>query len=391
MCRKPTVGFVFLFAFIIALTLGLFVSTPSTFGQVSVSTGSVSGTVLDPQGAAVPNAKVTISSKETGKNISLETNGEGSFTSGALAPGNYMVRVESPNFKTYQTTIPVQVGQIATINPKLEIGNSSSVVEVTESALQVNSEQATVQDVLTAADIDQLPVNGRNFLDLATLEPGVQIQDGSTFDPTKNGYSSLSFGGRFGRSARIEVDGVDISDETVGTVTQNIPQSAIQEFQVSQSTLDLSTELTSSGTVNVVTKSGTNSLHGGAYYYGRSDQTSAKIAPITATQPALPFGRKQFGGNLGGPIWKDKIFFFGDVERTDQSLQSPVALAGDFASLSGSFNSPFTARNYLGRMDWNLKRSWTLFYRFSYDQNSSVRGFNPGVYQPFQNVDHTPT
>src|SRR6266404_546945 len=386
MCRKPTVGFVFLFAFVIALTLGLFVSTPSTFGQVSVSTGSVSGTVLDPQGAAVPNAKVTISSKETGKNISLETNGEGSFTSGALAPGNYMVRVESPNFKTYQTTIPVQVGQIATINPKLEIGSSSSVVEVTESALQVNSEQATVQDVLTAADIDQLPVNGRNFLDLATLEPGVQIQDGSTFDPTKNGYSSLSFGGRFGRSARIEVDGVDISDETVGTVTQNIPQSAIQEFQVSQSTLDLSTELTSSGTVNVVTKSGTNQLHGGTYFYGRSDQTSARIAP-----EQLDFGRKQFVADLGGPIWRNKLFFYGNFERTDQTLANPVQLNGDFSGFSGSFGAPFTEREYLGRLDYNIKANWTLFYRFNYDQNLSVRGFNTGVYQQIANVDHART
>jgi len=240
--------------------------------------------------------------------------------------------------------------------------------------------------VLTAADIDQLPVNGRNFLDLATLEPGVQIQDGSTFDPTKNGYSSLSFGGRFGRSARVEVDGVDISDETVGTVTQNIPQSAIQEFQVSQSTLDLSTELTSSGTVNVVTKSGTNSLHGGTYYYGRSDQTSARIAP-----EQLDFGRKQFGADLGGPIWKDKLFFYGNFERTDQSLQNPVQLNGDFAGLSGSFNAPFTEREYLGRLDYNIKSNWTLFYRFNYDQNLSVRGFNPGVYQPFENIDHVPT
>jgi len=371
---------------IFILYMGLWVITPSAMAQVSVSTGSISGTVLDPQGGTVPNAKVNISSKDSGKSISLETNGEGSFTSGGLAPGNYTVRVEAKSFKTYQTSVAVQVGQIATLSAKLEIGDSTSVIEVTSSALQVNSEQATVQDVLTAADIYQLPVNGRNFLDLATLEPGVQIQDGSTFDPTKNGYSSLSFGGRFGRSARIEVDGVDVSDETVGTVTQNIPQSAIAEFQVSQSTLDLSTELTSSGTVNVVTKSGSNDLHGSTYYYGRSDQTSARIAP-----EQLNFGRKQFGAELGGPIWKNKLFFYGNFERTDQSLQNPVQLSGDFSGLAGSFNAPFTEREYLGRIDYNVKSNLTLFYRFNYDQNLSVRGFNPGVYQPFENVDHVPT
>jgi hypothetical protein len=383
--RKMT----WLFALVAALGMvtGLsLVVVPAAHAQVSTSTGSISGTVTDPQGAAVPDAKVTVSNKATGFSENYDTGGSGTFTSGGLAPGVYSIRVSAKNFKTYQTTTTVQVGQIASMNAKLELGDSSTVIEVTGSALQVNSEQATVQDVLTAKDIDELPVNGRNFLDLATLEPGVQIQDGSTFDPTKNGYSSLSFGGRFGRSARIEVDGVDISDETVGTTTQNIPQSAIQEFQISQSSLDVSTELTSSGTVNVVTKSGTNDLHGGTYYYGRSDQTSARIAP-----ESLPFGRKQFGADLGGPIWKNKVFFFGDFERTDQNLANPVQLNGDFAALSGSFGAPFTERDYLGRLDWNIKSNWTAFARFSYNQNFSKRGFNPGVYQPFANVDHTPT
>ncbi len=228
------------FAALLAL-LTLFVPSWRASAQVSVSTGAISGTVTDPQGNAVVGAKVTISNKDTGTSLSLTSSATGGFTTGALAPGTYLVRIESPNFKTSQVPVVVQVGRISTANIALELGSATTIVEVTGSAVQVNEEQATVQDVLTAKDIDQLPVNGRNFLDLATLEPGVQIQDGSTFDPTKNGYSSLSFGGRFGRSARVEVDGVDVSDETVGTVTQNIPQSSIQEFQVSQSTLDLST------------------------------------------------------------------------------------------------------------------------------------------------------
>jgi Carboxypeptidase regulatory-like domain len=375
-----------LFVAILVFVASISLLSPTSSAQVSVSTGGLSGTVTDPQGATIPNARVTISNRDTGTTQAVDSSSSGTFSLGNLPPGTYVVRVESKGFKTFQSTLPVQVGQMATVNARLELGDSSAVIEVTGSAIRINSEQATVQDVLTAADIDQLPVNGRNFLDLATLEPGVQIQDGSTFDPTKNGYSSLSFGGRFGRSARIEVDGVDISDETVGTVTQNIPQSAIQEFQVSQSTLDLSTELTSSGTVNVVTKSGTNQLHGGTYYYGRSNQTSARIAP-----ESLDFGRKQFGADLGGPIWKDKLFFYGNFERTDQSLQNPVQLNGDFAGSSGSFNAPFTEREYLGRVDYNIRPNWTAFYRFNYDQNLSVRGFNPGVYQPFQNVDYAPT
>jgi hypothetical protein len=376
--------------FLLALSLAFVVASalllvPQSFAQSTQSTGGIAGTLTDSQGASVPGATVTISNKETGFTVTLTTGPSGLFNLGTIAPGNYLVKIAAPNFRTTEVSTIVQVGQIATVNQTLELGSASATIEISSTGAQVNQEQASVQDVLTAKDIDQLPVNGRNFLDLATLEPGVQIQDGATFDPTKNGYSSLSFGGRFGRAARIMVDGVDISDETVGTVTQNVPQSAIQEFQVAQSTLDLSTEVTSSGTVNVVTKSGTNAWHGQAFYYGRSDQISARIAPED-----LAFGRKQFGGDLGGAIIKDKLFFFGDVERTDQSLQSPVQLNGDFASLSGSFNSPFTERDYLGRVDYNIKPNWTMFYRFIYNQNSSVRGFNPGVYQPFDNIDHSP-
>ncbi|MHB8639073.1 MAG: TonB-dependent receptor [Candidatus Acidiferrales bacterium] len=354
--------------------------------QTTVSTGSISGTVTDPSGEAVPNATIVVTNKETNQALNLTSTSSGAYNSGPLSPGNYVVQVQAAGFSTTKSTVVVQVGSITTGNVKLQVGRASTVVEVTSGTEQVNTEQATVQGVLTAKQISELPVNGRNFLDLATLEPGVQIQDGSTFDPTKNGFSSVSFGGRFGRTARIELDGVDISDETVGTTTQNIPQSSIQEFEVSQSSLDLSTELTSSGTINVITKSGTNALHGEAFYYGRSDQTSARIAP-----EQLNFGRKQFGGDLGGPILKNKLFFFGDVERTDQSLQDPVSLGAPFSTLSGSFAAPFVEREYVGKVDWNIKSGVTAFYRFSYDQNQSNRGFNPGVYQPFINVDHTPS
>ena len=188
----------------------------------------------------------------------------------------------------------------------------------------VNTEQAEVQGVLNATQIANLPVNGRNFLDLAQLEPGVQIQDGQNFDPTKAGYSSISFGGRFGRTARIDVDGVDISDETVGTTTADIPASAIDEFQIGQSSLDLSNDLTSSGAVNVTTKSGTNSLHGEAFGFMR-DHSFAANPPGGQD---LYFQREQYGGSVGGAFIKNKLFFFADGERTQQGSFAPVQLNG---------------------------------------------------------------
>ena len=164
------------------------------------------------------------------------------------------------------------------------------------------------------------------------LEPGVQIQDGGNFDPTKKGYESVSFGGRFGRTARIEVDGLDISDETVGTTTQNVPMNSIQEFQASQSSLDISTELTSSGTLNVLTKSGSNQIHGGGGLYGYRDNGISAV-PSTFTQ-------KGYGANLGGPIIKDKLFAFGAWERTVLSLNGLVAPTTPFNDLSAQAAFP---------------------------------------------------
>jgi hypothetical protein len=354
--------------------------------QTTISTGSIQGLVTDPSGAVVSGAKISIHDKATGRVITATSTSAGAYTSGALTPGDYTLRVEAPGFKTTEVAVVVQVGVTAAGNVKLQVGQASQVVEVQGSEIAVNTQQATVQGVLTAQEIENLPINGRNFLDLAQLEPGVQIQDGGNFDPTKNGFSSISFGGRFGRTARIEVDGLDISDETVGTTTQNVPASAIQEFQIQQSSLDLSTELTSSGSVNVTTKSGTNSLHGEGYYAFRDQSLDANLPGGSDNY----FQRNQYGGNVGGPIIKDKLFFFLDAERTKQDLLNPVLSGGPFSQDVGSYDSPFREVEGIGRLDWQINDRYKFFYRFSYDQNRSVLAFVPNSFQPFGNVNHTP-
>jgi len=367
--------------------LMLFVFSPAVmFAQTTISTGSIQGTVSDVSGAVVGGAKVTITNKATGRVVSTTTTSAGAYTSGALTPGNYTVRVEGQGFKTTEAPLTVQVGVTTPGNLKLQVGQATQVVEVQATANMVNTEQATVQGVLTTQQIENLPINGRNFLDLAQLEPGVQIQDGGNFDPTKTGFSSISFGGRFGRTARIEVDGLDISDETVGTVTQNVPEGAIQEFQIQQSSLDLSTELTSSGSVNVTTKSGTNSYHGDGYYAFRDQALDANLPGASDNY----FQRNQFGGDFGGAIIKDKLFFFLDGERTKQDLLNPVLSSGPFAAITGNYDSPFRESEAVGRIDWQINNNYKLFYRFSYDQNRSVLAIIPNAFQPFANVNHTP-
>ncbi|HTU48239.1 MAG TPA: carboxypeptidase regulatory-like domain-containing protein [Bryobacteraceae bacterium] len=359
----------------------------SAFAQTTVATGSISGVVTDPSGAAVVGAKVTITNLANGQSTGFTANSDGIYNSGGLIPGEYQVTVEQPGFSTVKLKVTVQVGVTANGNVKLTIGQASQIVEVTTSAVAVNPDQATVQGVLTAQQIDELPINGRNFLDLAQLEPGVQIQDGTNFDPTKVGYSSISFGGRFGRTARIAVDGVDISDETVGTTTEDIPSSGIQEFQLSQSNLDLSNDLTSSGAVNVTTRSGTNEIHGELFYFIRDARWSAQL-PHPEGIPA-PYQRNQFGGRLGGPIIKNKLFFFLDYERTKQDEESPVLYPAPFSNFSGAWSAPFRENEPMARLDWNISSNVHFFYRFNYFSNLADATFFSSSFQVYKNKDYT--
>jgi hypothetical protein len=359
----------------LAVAVALLLVPVGLFGQATVGTGNIVGTVTDPSGAILSGAKVTIVNTNTGQTIDLESNTAGAFNSGPLQPGTYKVTVAQKGFSTVTSTTVVQVGNTSTVNAKMPLGAESTTIEVQASSVQVNTEQASVQGVLTTQQIDNLPVNGRNFLDLAQLEPGVQIQDGQNFDPTKAGYSSISFGGRFGRTARINVDGVDISDETVGTTTQDIPSSAIDEFQLSQSSLDLSQDLTSSGAVNVTTRSGTNAFHGEGFYYIRDHNFAA--ASVGGND--LYSQRHQYGGRFGGPIIQNKLFFFLDAERTKQDSFAPVNFNGTpYAGFTGGFTSPFRTANALAKLDYDLGNGAKAFYRYTYFQNSLGATFGLG-------------
>ena len=358
------------------LVFALALDNSRLLAQTTVGTGSIVGTITDPSGAVVPGAQVTIMNSAAGLAIKLTTNSSGSFNSGALIPGDYKTQIAAQGFRSVEVSTAVLVGNAATVHVGLQIGPEDQVVEVQDSEMRVNTEQPTVQGVLNDRQIESLPVNGRNFLDLAQLEPGVQIQDAANFGVAgKDGFSSISFGGRFGRTARIEVDGIDVSDEVFGSTTMNIPASGIQEFQLSQSSLDLSTELTTSGAINVTTRSGTNALHGEAFGFFRDSSLAAALP----SPPGLsePFQRSQYGGRLGGPVIKNRFFYFLDAERTLQHLQAPVLVAPPFQQFSGNFSSPYHENNLMAKADYQFPHSVRTFYRFSYFQNSFVA--NGGV------------
>jgi hypothetical protein len=309
--------------------------------QTTVGTGSIVGTISDPSGAVISEANIAITNVATRRVINLTSNSSGSFNSGALVPGDYKTRVSAQGFSAAEVSRTVLVGNTATANVKLQIGQETQVIEVQDSVVRVKTEQPTVEGVLNAQQIENLPVNGRNFMDLAQLEPGVQIQHGANLG--KDGYSAVLVGGRFGAATRIEVDGLDVSDEILGSTTTNIPASGIREFQLSQSSLDPSTELTTSGAISVTTRSGTNDIHGEAFDFFRDSSLAAALpAPSGLSEP---FQRTQYGGSLGGPIIKNKFLYFLDAERTQQHLQAPILVAPPFAQYSAAFSAPFTETN----------------------------------------------
>jgi hypothetical protein len=337
----------------------------------TVGTGSIVGMITDPQQKVLAGAKVEITNKTRAVVIHVTTSAAGLYSSGPIQPGDYLVRIEVKGFNLTALTVVVQVGNTTRADVTMRVGTEKPQVQG-PGGTAVNVEQATVQSVVNGEQIERLPIGGRNFLDLAQLEPGVQMQDGSVFGPNKNGLSSISVLNRYGRGERIEVDGVDVSDETVGTTTQNIAASAIQEFQLPQSVLDLSTGLTSSGAVNVITRSGSDQIHGGLFGVYRGDQGAAALPDSTASSVSS-FQREQFGANAGGPIIKDKVFWFADAERTQQNLTAAEPFSFPFNGLNTILSQPYREFDTDERVDWNMRGSTRAFYRFNFFQNSDLR------------------
>ncbi len=365
------------------------VSSLPAWSQATQTSGSIQGTVTDASGAVVPGAKVTITGEGTAVTRTLTSDSAGFYNSGPLVPGTYKIAVVAAGFSQLQTTAVVQISTISTTNPKLTVGSASQVVEVQGAAIAVNTEQSNVQTVLTPDQIRNLPVQGRNFLDLAQLEPGVQLQSGQTFDPTKAGYSALSISGVSGRTTRILLDGSDITDETVGTTIFNVPSGAIGEFELNRSTADVSGEISSSGSVFVQTPSGTNAFHGQGFYQFQNNNAGFASAGGGINPP---FERNQFGGNVGGPILKDKLFFFGDLERIKQDSQQPITLSQSFAPLQAAnptYGSPFRDTYSTVRLDYDGPKGIHFFARANYEVNSVAATFGYG-YSLYANRDNTP-
>ena len=377
------------FAVSTALAAALLCFAPTASGQaISVNGGSIQGTITDTSGAVIAGASVRILATDTGAVVAVTTDASGLYTVGPLNPGNYRITVAATGFETLIVNTVVRTATATAGSFQLKIGSQTQTVEVNAGAVQLNTDQPSVSGVISSQQFESLPVNGRNVLDFAQLQPGVQLQAGGSndggFDPTKAGYSAVSFSGISGRTTRILLDGQDVTDETVGTTIFNISQGSIGEEQVTRATADPSTEVTSQGSVLLATKSGTNSFHGEAFEFFQDQRAGA----ATYEGNANPFQRNQFGGSVGGPILPDKLFFFANSERLKQDQSAPISLGPDFTALQTAFpnvGSPDRDTYSDGRVDWNGPHATHFFARGNYERNSFATGSG---YSTYSNLDN---
>ena len=309
--KQPYLRFLF-------TVLGVAFLALSALAQQS-ATATLEGIVTDANNAVVPNAKVVIRSVDTGFTREVATDANGIYRLPALPPGNYQLIASAAGFAEGKFNgITLTVGQKLNLDLTLKVSGVGETVEITDIAPVIETTRSSVSGSVNSKAVSELPVNGRNFLDFATLTPGV------VRDSTRQG--DLSFGGQRGTFNSIQIDGVDNNNNFFGqalgrTGSGRAPyqfsQDAVQEFQVNTNSFSAEFGRAAGGTINVVTKSGTNDFHGVAYEYFGNDALNANnpfLKAVGARQPVLK--RNIFGATLGGPIQKDKAFFFVSYQGT---------------------------------------------------------------------------
>lgn len=366
--------------FVLAVLLG----NQMLLAQATAS-GNIAGVVTDPSGAAVVNASVTVTSTATNAERRTVTNGAGEYRFDLLPAGVYQLAVQASGFSPAQVKgLQVLVGTTATVNIPLTAGQVTQTVEVTAGNQLMDTEKTDVSTAVTQHDIQALPLNGRDFANLAILAPGVKQVD--SYDPTKNRYAIYAVNGSSGRNTNTTVNGIDNKDNTVGGAVMQLPLEAVQEFNISPNRFSAANGKSEGAALNVITKSGTNNFHGSLYGFFRTQdfQTNNYFAE-KGNQPKPDYSRQQYGGSFGGPIRKDKDFGFfayeGLRERSSISVNPDSYNELVLAANSGAFNpapqpahtlpTPYDDKRYNGRIDHTFNQNEHAFISYTAQDNKS--------------------
>src|SRR5438874_8136705 len=304
---------------VLLASLTVLIVVSAAMAQAQSNAADLQGTVRDPNGAAVPNA--SIAARNTGTNIAREatSNDDGYYKIVNLPPGNYEVTVKASNYKTaIIPSVKLTVGQTINQDIPLELGELSATVTVTSvSPTLVETTNTTISSVVDQQRIENLPINERNYLSFSLINSTVGRDNGRPIGPAPT--TGLNFGGQRGRSNLVQVDGADNTDNSVNASRSTVSQEAVQEFQVVTNSFAPEFGRSAGGVVNVVTKSGTNDIHGNVFGFVRDKRFQARNAFAPIAKP--PFNRKQYGFTIGGPLDRDRTFFFFAFEqrRRDES------------------------------------------------------------------------
>ncbi|MBI3210566.1 MAG: TonB-dependent receptor [Candidatus Solibacter usitatus] len=351
------------------LILAAVLVTTAFLLPAQVPTGGIDGVVKDETGAVIPGAAVSIRNRDTGAARSLTSATDGTFSAPLLAAGDYEVRVEAKGFRALVRTATVQTGSTTTSELNLQVGATSEVVMVEGAAAQISYDSHKIDGVISRKEIQELPLNGRSYLQLAGLEPGISV--GTSSLAQYNAQFSVGILGGSSGMTSITVDGGNARNSIEGGSQQNFSQEVVQEFQISSVNMDLSTGLGATGAVNIVTRSGGNDYHGSGYFFYRDHNMNAYPAlRRSALNPDPFFARRQSGFWVGGPIAKNRAFFFVNLEHNNQDSVVTVQPASSFfQALTGNYVSPYTATQISPRFDFRLTNNHTLFLRYSHDGN----------------------
>ena len=351
---------------------GIFV--PSASAQQG-ATATLSGAVKDPNGALVAGAQVMVTQKATGIKRQTVTNDVGFFVITNLAAGVYELKVRAKGFAdNVIPSVSLQVGQTFDLEVQLAVTVQETVTLDDRSNYElVNTTNAVIDGVIRDFEIESLPLNGRNFLELALLIPG--NSPAPNFDPTKTNTVAISSAGQLGRGGNVTVDGADDNDDVVGGQVQNISQEAVQEFQIATNRFSAQFGRSGSSVINIVTKSGSNEFHGSGSFYFRDKVLQGLPATFDrGLGQTPPFGRGQYAFTLGGPIQKDRAWFFGSVEYRNQDGATLVGVR-DLATrtIKRSFaDAPLNDLLSTERIDWQPSDQDHLFFRYSLQREDDV-------------------
>ena len=358
----------------IAVCAFALVASPSAAQQ---TTGNIQGRVVDAQKAAVPGVTVTAKSPTTGFTRTEVTDAEGVYRLNALPVGTYDLRAELAGFTPYDFKgVIVNISTAVDVNIDLKVAGVAESVSVSAESPLIQTTSSSVGGVVDMGRIENLPLNGRQFANLAATVPGVGL--GFHSDPTKSTQYAPQIGGGNGRNLNYQIDGGDNNDDTVGGLLQLFPLEAIQEFNFITSRYKAEYGRSNGGVMNIVTKSGTNKLQGSWFTLFRDTKMNAKTETERLNKAdKQDYRRYQFGGSAGGPIVQNKAHYFGAFERTQQDTFQIVNTLGLFPQFDGVVGTPYRETLGTGKVTANLSPAQYLAVRYGRNTNSQPYGADP--------------